>query len=841
MRIRDEVARNRTVLVRCRADGFALDVQIDWPFHCIASRMQQLNDLTRDLRYALRSLRRSPAFTIVTLLSLAVAIGANTTIFSVVNAVLFRPLPYRSPEQLVILATGMPGQNQGRPAYRTVEDWRRQSRSFADIAVRDSASVTWTTSTGAERISVLRTSPNLFPLLGIQPVHGRAFSEEEAAQRRRVVLISHRMWRTRFGSAPDVVGTSIVLDGVASQIIGILPANLETVNDTDTWEPHTLLPDWETQRNARGTGPWFAVARLRPNVSVDQAQAEMTAVARGLDEDLPQSEQSSGVTVIPLGLYMVGRTPELALWVLFGAVSSLLLIAIANVASLSLARCLGRSRETSMRSALGASPLRILRQLLVESVTLATLSGCLGTLLAIAGVYAIRTLGPARLARIEEVSVDLRVLGWAVLISVLTGLVIGLASAITALRRSATPEGGRGVSAGLAARGIRRSLVVGEFALAVVLLAGAGLLVRSWLLLQRVDLGFRPEGVLSIQVSTTGFSSSAQRLDFFERALERVESIPGVESAGTIGDLFVSSDSERMITVEGNATITSERVRLRADEVSGQFFVTVRTPLLRGRFFSGEDTPNSPRVAIINELMADRLWPGLDPVGRRFKFGPPEADNMWLTVVGLVGNMRRQGIEIEPIPQVFVPLAHDPSRLATLLVRTSFPEPLEIAGSVQAAVREVEKYAPLYGVTTLERRLGNYLTLRRFQTSLLIGFSLVALFLAAIGIYGLTHYSVATRTKEIGIRMAVGAPADAIFRMTIGEGLRLSLIGLALGLVGLLSLGEAGSSLLFGVTVRDPLTFAVISVTLITVTLAACYFPARRAMNVDPVVALREG
>jgi putative ABC transport system permease protein len=801
-----------------------------------------LESFNRDLRYALRSLRGSPTFTIVALLSLSVAIGANTTIFSVVNAVLLRPLPFPSPEQLVILATGMPGQTQGRPAYRTAEEWQRRSQSFSDIAVRDPVTVTWTTPDGAERIAVSRVSPGMFRLLGIQPIQGRPFSEEEADERRRVALISHRLWQTRFGGAPDVIGTSIVLDGLPSQIIGILP--VETLNDAEVWEPHTLFPDWETRRNARGAGSWFVVGRLRTNVTVARAQADMTAIARDLDEGLPQAEQSRGVSVIPLHLQVVGRTPQLALWVLLGAVSCLLLIAIANVASLSLARSVRRGPEIAMKSALGASLARIVSPLLAESLVLATTSGFLGVLLAVGGIRLTQALGPVRLARLTEASLDLQVLGWALALSVLTWLLIGLAPAVRFFRgnfRLSNLEGGRNVSNGLAARGVRRSLVVGEFALAVVLLAGAGLLVRSWLLLQNVELGFKPERVLSMQVSTTGFSNPAQRAGFYARALERVESIPGVESAGVIGDLFISSDGEPIITAEGNAGAKTERVRLRVDEVSRNLFVTLGTPLLRGRFFSKEDSPDSARVAIVNEVMADRLWPGLDPVGRRLKFGPPDSSSAWIIVVGVVGNMRRQGLEIEPIAQMFVPLEQDPSRLATLLVRTSTSDPLKMAGTVQAAVREVERYAPLYGVTTLENRLEAYLTLRRFQTSLLIGFSIVALFLAAIGIYGLTHYSVAMRTREIGIRMAVGAQANAIFRMVIGEGLKLSFTGLALGLAGTLFFGGAASSLLFGVTASDPLTFAIVSALFIAVAVAACCFPALRAMRVEPIVALRQG
>jgi predicted permease len=381
---------------------------------------------------------------------------------------------------------------------------------------------------------------------------------------------------------------------------------------------------------------------------------------------------------------------------------------------------------------------------------------------------------------------------------------------------------------------------VAQFALAIILMAGAGLLVRSWLYLARVDPGFRPERVLSMQLSTTAFGAPAQRANYYAGVLEQVESLPGVESAGIIGDLFIGNDAERILTAEGNAGITSDRLRLRIDEVSERFFTTLRTPLRRGRFFSVEDGPDSPHVAIVNEAMARRVWPGGDPVGRRFKFGPRDSDRPWFAVVGVVADMRRQGLETEPIPQMFEPLAQNPSGLETLLVRTSTDDPLKMASTVQAAAWRVDKHAPLYGVTTLEDRLGTYLRQRRFQTSLLIGFSVVALLMAAIGVYGLIHYSVATRTQEIGIRVALGARAGDIVRMILREGLRLSVSGLVLGLAGALLMGRAGASLLFGVTPTDPLTFAAVSLLLTAVATAACYFPARRAMKVEPIVALRQ-
>lgn len=802
--------------------------------------------MAQDIRYSLRTLRKSPGFTTSSIAVLALAIGANTAMFSVLNAVLFRPLPYRSPEQLAMLWTERPSQNlrEGRSAYWTVEQWRRQSKGFADMAVFDPVSVTLTSADKADRIGVARISPNFFPLLGVQPLHGRLFSAEEAVQRQRVALISHRVWQTRFGGSHDAIGATIELDGVPSRIIGILPAGFQFAQlDEDVWEPHTMFSDWEARRGVRGAGSWFVVGRLRPNVTFEQAQAEMSSIARRLDEQLPASERNLGISVVPLRLQLTGPRSRLALWMLAGAVFCVLLIAATNVASLSLARSAGREREISIRAALGASRARIVRQLLAESLTLAVISGLLGLLVALAGIRLILALKPGGLARLDEVGLDPRVLGCALALCLLTGIFVGLAPAITIARRNLRPsgqEGGRGISGGVATRGIRRALVVTEFALAIILLVGAGLMIRSLWSVENVDPRFRPERVLSAQLSTSAFTDIAQRAGFYNRVLEQIESLPGVESAALIENLFVGGSPVQMLTIEGSAGTVSEHLRFRSDEVSGGFFKALGTPLLKGRFFSVGDGPDSPRVAIINEAMARRLWSGRDPVGKRFKLGPGDSDRLWLTVVGVVGDMRRQGLENEPIPQMFEPLAQNPPRLATLLVRTSMDDPLRMVGTVQAAVRRVEKHAPLYGMTTLENRLGAFLAQRRFQTSLLIWFSGIALLMAAIGIYGLIQYSVATRTHEIGIRLAIGAQTGDVFRMIIREGLKLSLTGLALGLTGALWLGRAGSSLLFGVTATDPLTFISVSLLLIAVATAACYFPARRAMKLEPITALRQ-
>jgi predicted permease len=579
-------------------------------------------------------------------------------------------------------------------------------------------------------------------------------------------------------------------------------------------------------------------------VTFDQAQAEMSAIARRLNDQLPVAERTQGVTLVPLSLDMVGPQSRLALWMLGGAVFCVFLIAAANVTSLSLARSTARAREMAVRAALGANAGRIVRQLLTESVVLATVSGVIGTLLAFSGIRLIRAFGPATLPRLNEVSLDVSVLGWALAISLLAGILVGLAPATTAIRGDLRPSGeesGRTISGGPSSRRFRRALVVGEFALAIVLLVGAGLLVRSWWHVTSIDPGFRPERVLVMGLSPPPtVSVPAQRINLYYRVLEQIQAVPGVESAGIADDLFSDNPRERVLTVERHDGTVSERLRFTSDEISADFFTALGTPLLRGRFLSIGDGFEAPLVAVINDAMARRSWQGRDPVGRRVKVGPRDSVGPWYTVVGVVGDMRRQGFERDALPQMFVSLAqsHPPSNMS-LFIRTSSNDPLAMAGALRAAVHRVEKNAPIFGVAPLEQQLGTYLTQRRFQTSLLTGFSVVALLMAAVGIYGLIQYSIATRTREIGLRLAIGAQAGDIFRMIMKEGLVLSLTGVALGLVGAWWLGSAGSSLLFGVTASDPLTFATVSFLLTAVAIAACYFPARRAMRVDPIVALR--
>ena len=801
--------------------------------------------LLQDTRGALRAIRRNPAFSAVAAGTLALAVGVNVVMFSVLNTVLFRPLPYRFPDELVMLWTETPSQDlrENRSAFWNVEEWRRQSRSFRDMAVFDGVALTLTHEGETQRVQGARVSPNLFPLLGIEPRHGRSFSAGEAAERRRLALVSHRFWQARFGGSLDALGAAVELDGRRSTIVGVLPDGFRFGSfDADVFEPHTLFPDWEARRLVRGRDSWFVVGRLRPGVTVEEAQVEMSTIAGRLDAQMPAADRNRGVRVVPLTHHVVGARSRLALWMLMAAVGCVLLIAAVNVANLWLARSLGRGREVALRAALGAGPGRIVRQHLTESTTLALGAGVAGTLLAVVGLDLVRALGSVEVARLDEVRMDARVLGWSLALSLAMGMAVGLAPALLWRRhlRGFGDAGGRVAGGGTAARTIRRALLVGEVALAVVLLVGAGLLVRSWWQVESVDPGFRPEQVLAMQVGAPALMAPAQRADFYRRALERIESLPGVDRAGFISDAFIGGSPERTLTTEREGEAVSARLQYRSDEVSEGLFQAFGTRLRGGRFFSMRDGPASPRVAIVNDALARRLWPGEDAVGRRLKRGPADAPGSWLTVVGVVDDMRRQGLETEPVPQIFEPVAQNPSGAGFLLVRTARESPEDVAAAVQAAVRELDSRAPLYGVSTLEARLRAFYAPRSLQTSIVAGFAAVALLMAAIGIYGLMRYAVSTRTKEIAIRMAVGADKADIFRMVVGEGLVLSGAGVALGLLGGAWVGRAARNLLFEVGPLDPVTFIGGSALLLSVALAGCGVPARRATKVAPIAALRD-
>jgi putative ABC transport system permease protein len=773
------------------------------------------------------------------IVTLALAVGANTAMFSVLQGLVLRSLPFPHANQLVMLWTERPSQGvlQGRSAFLTIQDWRQRGRSFTDLAFFDPGSATLESNGEVEQASIGRISPNLFSVLGV-PVRGRSFSWEEADARQSVAVISRRYWLARFGGSDTALGSTIHIDGRAATVVGIVPDDLPFAEAT-VWEPHSLVPGWDGLRNARGIGPWFAIGRLQRGMSAERARLEMTSRAH-LDALGSAIGPGASIGVMPLDRYVVGARPRLALWLLTGAVFAVLLVAATNVAGLLLSRGAARERELAIRSALGASRARIVRQLLAESLMLAVIASLVGVTLAVGALRLILAIAPPNLPRLAEVRLDLWTLGWTGMLALVITVLTGLAPALTTTGRNltaATRESGRGVVGSRAGQRIRRGLVRAQLSAVVVLLVAAGLLLRSLWSVSDVDRGFNADGVLMLQVASQ--RPPVERVDQYFRMLEQVVRVPGVTHAGMTGDLIISGGSDVAVTIDGAPTAEAIRLPIRRDEASPDLFAALDVSIVNGRAFDERDGRDGRNVAIVNEVLAQRLWPPGTAVGRRFKLGPVAANAPWFTVVGVVADMRRQGQETAPVAQMFEPLAQNSSRLATLVVKTSQDDPTSLAGAIRSAIRQVDPRVPIYGVTSLDERLGAMGALREFQTYLLVAFAAVALLLTTVGAYGLIRHSVASRTQEIAVRMAMGAEARAIFGMVIREGLRLCITGLAVGLVGSLAVSRLGTSLLYGVTPTDPWTFLAVSGLLVGVTMAACWIPARRAMTIDPVTALR--
>jgi predicted permease len=762
----------------------------------------------------------------------------------VVNAVLLRPLPYPEADRLVFLWSEAPRQNirERASAYANFSDWRDQNKSFEDLAASDPTVVTLTGAAEPEQVMSIRASANLFPLLGMAPMLGRTFTADEEQQKRRVVVLSHGLWQRRFGASSNVLGQTLEIDGVSSQVIGVMPKHFISDEETRIWEPHTLFPDWEAQKAQRGTGSWQVVGRLKPQVSLAQAQTEMNTIAQRLEQAYPDANKGLGVNLIPLQLQYTGSNVRLALWMLFGAVVLVLLIACTNVANLMLARGIAREREMAIRMALGAGRLRLIRQLLTESGLLVLLAGAVGLLIASWGIQAVLSFSPPNIRNLDSVAIDARVLAFTTIVSLLTGLLFGLAPAlkISQSQPGAALKEGRSASGGISGRRLRGLLVITEFGLAVLLLAGAGLLLRSFSKLQAVDPGFDPARMLLAQLTPARNGTADQWRIFYQQVSERIAALPFVEAVGLTSEIFISGNPDGLITIEGAApeVAATARIPFRRDVISEGLFQTLRVPLRKGRFFNAQDNQGAMRVTIINETMARRFWPGEEALGKRFKLGPAQSPNPWLTVVGIVGDMRRQNLERQPIAQIFRPYLQSSERRLILLIRTT-GEPTQLAPLVRNEIRAIDKTVLVNGISTLESLLARNVAQRRFQTWLLTLFSALALLLSAVGIYGLIHQSVALRTREIGMRMALGARPRDVLRLVIGQGMRLALCGIGIGLLGAFAITRVLTGLLFGVTATDPMTFIATPLLLALVAMLACYLPARRATKVDPMVALR--
>ncbi|MDQ3803637.1 MAG: ABC transporter permease [Acidobacteriota bacterium] len=810
-----------------------------------------MQTLWQDVRYAARMLLKNPGFTAVAVVALALGVGANTAIFSVVNAVLLRPLAYKDPEQLVFINHNYQKTNLKAsvsvPGYL---HYRDNAKSFSGVAALAGWAVNLTGEGEPERLQGMAVTPNLFAVLAAEAARGRTFTPEEGqVGANRVAVLSHGLWERRFGSLPSIVGKNVSLNGEAYTVVGVMPPSFQFGRElgqaAELWSPLAFTTDQQNPNNL--TNEFLQVlARLRPGVSAEQAQAELDTIADNLRRQyMPGADATNwGLLLTPAGELVIGEI-RTALLVLLGAVAFVLLIACANVANLMLARAAARQKEVAIRTALGASRLRVIRQLLTESVLLALVGGGLGLLIAMWGVDLLVRLNEDKIPRAHEIGLDQNVLFFTLGVSLLTGLVFGLAPAFQTSKielHDTLKEGGRSGRSG-ARRGVRDALVVLEVTFAVVLLIGAGLLIRSFFHIQQVDPGFQPAGVLSMQLSlpASKYGELPQRAAFARDMLERVRALPGVKAAGTTTILPMSgNNSSGSFQIEGRQLAQGESSP-HGDRwmVSSDYFQTMNIPLVRGRYFTEHDRAEGAQVAIIDETMARKYWPDEDPVGKRIFFEGTQQQPRWREVVGIVGHVKHKGLEGESRVQYYVPYDQRPTSAGLYLVVRTEGDPSALAAPVRDAIRSVDRDMPVYRVTTMERLVADSLAQRRFAMFLFGVFAGLALVLAVVGLYGVMSYTVTQRTHEIGLRMALGAQARDILRMVVGHGMLLVAVGVGVGLFGAFALTRLMASLLYGVTATDPLVFAGIALLLAAVALLASYLPARRAMKVDPMVALR--
>ena len=804
-----------------------------------------MNTLWQDLRYGIRMLMTKPGFTVVAAITLALGIGANTAIFSVINAVMLRPLPYAEPERLIRLWESNP--ERGWPEFSAsapnFEDWRKQQSVYEQLAAYEFTTFNITGSGEPERVAALSVTPNLFPTLGVLPALGRNFlTEEERAGHNRVVILSDGLWQRRFGADRELIGRQIQLNGESYTVVGVMPPQFQLTRGTEVWVPLMLDPAVQPWRADRSNHNLTVIGRLKPGVSLAQAQSAMDTLARQLEQQYPKSNAGWGVRMRTFYDWMIPAQTRRAMLVLFAAVGFVLLIACANVANLLLARASSRQREIAIRAALGASRWRVMRQLLTESLLLALLGGLAGALLALWGTDLVKASASLNIPRLNETRLDVSVLAFTFIISLLTGVIFGLAPAWQASKlglNETLKEAGRSGSGGMRHR-LRSALVVSEVALALVLLVSAGLMMRSFAHLQKVSLGFAPENVLTMQISLPGskYGENTTRVNFFNQMLERLRAVPGVTDAAAVTQPPLSGGGGwgMEIALEGRSAGPAEpKLSSATFAVTPHYFHTMGIPLLQGRDFTEQDRGDAPLTLIVNEAFARRFWPNENPIGKRFR---PGTGNPFGTVVGVVGNVRNTSLENEGAPAFYFSYGHIGMPALTVAVRTVAP-PETLTAALRAQVHSLDQELPIYNVRPMAQIVYNAAGQPRFQTSLLGLFSTLALLLAAIGIYGVMAYTVTQRTHEIGVRMALGAQARDVLRLIVKQGMILSLIGVTIGLALAYGLTRFLKELLYEVKTTDPLTFVVISLLLVGITLLACYIPARRATKVDPMVALR--
>jgi len=806
-------------------------------------RQRLEEDMFQDLRFGLRMLLKNPGFTLIAVITLSLGIGANTAIFSVVNAVVLRPLPFAEPERLVWLWDTQPQLPTAPASLPDFLDWKEQNRSFEHLAAFQRGNMFLNTGDGARDTAVGLVTPEIFALFRVSPILGRTFTAEETLPgRSRVTVLSHALWQSRFGSDPNVVGRTVELSGAAYTVIGVMPAGFSFPNQAELWRPLQIDPN----RLDRGPHYLRIVGRLKPGVTLSQAQAEMSALAARLAQQYPEKIAGHGVKLELLRDVIVGDIGS-ALFILLGAVGFVLLIACANVANLLLARVGARQKEIAVRTALGASRLRLVRQLLTESILLAVGGGVAGLAVAMAGVKWLVSFGPDTIPRVHEIAVDPRMAGFTLLISVVTGVLFGLIPALQVSKPAladALKESGR-ASAGLHRSRLRSVLVISEVALSLVLLIGAGLMIRSFAKLNQVDPGFNPSRLLTLGVTLlrNKYPEDERVAQVYAQLLERAAATPGIVSVGATSELPIGGgNTSDYFTIEGRPPMAKEaRPITEYRVVTPRYFDAMAIPLLAGRDVAATDTKQSPNVVVINDAFARRHFPGENPLGQRLNLQGQERDP--LLIVGVVGNVRDFGLDEPPTPEAYVPFLQDPlgktyQRSMTMVARTQ-ADPIAVAGSLRAALTELDKSLPVYAIKPMTEYLRDSLTRRRFNLILLSVFGGVALVLAAIGIYGVISYGVTQRTHEIGIRLALGANTRDVLKLVVRQGMMLTLGGVALGLFAALALTRLMKTLLFEVSVTDPLTFIVIAVLLALVAMLACWIPARRATKVDPLVALR--
>jgi len=804
--------------------------------------------LLQDLRHALRQAWKSPGFSLVAIASLALGIGANTAIFSVVNAVLLRPLPYHDPDRLTVIL------HDGRNpvAGANFLDWQKQNHSFDSMGAAEYWTPNFTGSDNTEKTWALRITSDVLPMLGVEPELGRVFARnEQELGKEHEVVISHRFWQNHFAGSPDVLGRLITLNGETYTVIGVMPREFKFApfwaTKAELWAPLVL----NDRANDRGGRSLRIFARLKSNATLKQAQVEMATITARLEQRYPGTNEN--VVVLPLKEKVVGNVRP-ALLVLLSAVGFVLLIACANVAHMLLSRSAGRQREIAIRSALGAGNLRIVRQFLTESCVLAVSGGAAGLVLASCGIRVLVALSPHEIPRIDTIGIDTHVLLFTLGVTLVAGIVFGLAPAIraTALNLGdSLKEGERGSSEGIRYNRLRSLLVVSEFTFALVLLVGAGLMIRSFLALRAIDPGFNPHGLLSVVVSVSGTKEArlGERSQFYPQLIEQIRNIPGVESASAINHLPLGGDIWGLsFHVEGRpvprpADTPSATYRV----VLPGYFRTMNTTILRGRDITESDDLRAPGVVVINQWMAKRYWPGEDPIGKRITLDDPNNHPAWLTVVGVVKNAVRSEWASPPEEEMFLPYLQSPQYLEdpashfsylTLVARTS-GDPGALTALVREAVRALDRNVVLSEVQTMDQVVAEATSEPRFYVLLLGAFATVALILAAVGIYGVMSYSVSRRTRDIGIRIALGARTGDVLRLVVGQGAFLALIGVGVGSIIALAVTRLMSGLLYGIGPTDPITFVVVGLLLSGIAVVACYIPARRAAKVDPIVALR--